>query len=241
MSDHRWQITLEWLCLNCVPGFVEALTPIFPSDTDILTFDSLPDEATDPAAPLSEFVLVPTKTVELENGNRIPVRSFVISRSPVTVEQFERFASDTGYTTIAEQDGPEQTYLNNGTIAGFSRQEAAESHATCITFEDAMAYCNANGVRLPSEAEWMAASLFLPDSSARSGMNDERALTYAMFELTATEEGDSIVLRCGPHYRCPPNWRELVGPNRFTVPKDFYDTPLGFRTIPLNETGQCRM
>lgn len=95
------------------------------------------------------------------------VKGFYMDRHPVTVAQFRRFIEQTGHQTCAERIG-------DGILFDFSRAQwiivpgltweyplgrtkgkAADDHpVTMVSYDDAVAYLNWAGKRLPTEVEW---------------------------------------------------------------------------------------
>lgn len=115
--------------------------------------------------------------------HRVEIASFFIDKYSVTVEQFSQFAESTGFKTEAEKFGDsgifnleKQTWeLVPGTTwrkpFGPSGPDAEDSHpVTHVSWNDAVAYAEWAGKRLPSEAEW--------EFAARSGVNSNKKFSW---------------------------------------------------------------
>ncbi|ALO47448.1 formylglycine-generating enzyme family protein [Pseudohongiella spirulinae] len=124
----------------------------------------------------------------------VTLPDFLLDKTPVTVAAFAEFVAGTGYITTAEQLG-DSAVMQFGTGRWFLQpgaywryplgpdgSEALADHpVTQVSWDDATAYCQAQGKRLPSEVEW--------EFAARSGHDGD--VTYA-FGDELFKEGDSL-------------------------------------------------
>jgi formylglycine-generating enzyme required for sulfatase activity len=90
-------------------------------------------------------------------GRQVDLKSYEIGRYPVTVEEYARFVEDEGY-------GDERRWKAGG-FARWSEPRDWEDQGqhgnrpvTGVSWYEAMAYCEWNGVRLPSDSEWERAA-----------------------------------------------------------------------------------
>jgi formylglycine-generating enzyme required for sulfatase activity len=80
-------------------------------------------------------------------AHQVRVEGFWMSRYEVTNEQFARFVKETGYRTDAEKG-------KGGFIFGPEARKKERYPVPQVSWNDAVAYCQWAGVRLPTEAEW---------------------------------------------------------------------------------------
>jgi formylglycine-generating enzyme required for sulfatase activity len=123
--------------------------------------ESVVEETTEPAAgPLFEdMVLIPAGPFTMgqdgskpKNGpaHEVDLPAFEIDRFEVTNDEFAYFVEQTGYVTYAEE---------NASKNWRDAVEGKGNHPVVyVTWNDAVAYCEWAGKRLPTEAEWEKAA-----------------------------------------------------------------------------------
>lgn len=106
---------------------------------------------------LKEWIGIPQKRVRMSAALYVEVPAFRIAREPVTVREFAEFVAATGYRTTAELNGG-CSYCTACTD-GVAESDRPNLPASCLSLDDAEAFCAWSGTRLPSEAEWLAAAI----------------------------------------------------------------------------------
>ncbi|QNN24377.1 formylglycine-generating enzyme family protein [Planctomycetales bacterium ZRK34] len=190
----------------------------------------------------TRFVTIIDKTIWPHSNHEVRVEAFTIGKRPVTVAQFAAFAKETGYRSTNEQKGSVGTYNSNDQLAGMVEEERLTSPAFCVSYLDAIAYCEWTGCRLPTEAEWLAGFVLdwkESDEDISQDIWDEvrrrpDALEDANPEWTA--EHDTVknlaLVRYGPHYLLEPGWADV--PQRLWHSTDYADLCLTFRVVAQN-------
>jgi len=104
------------------------------------------------AIPAGEFIMGNDVGDDDEKpAHKVFVAAFKIDQFEVTNEQFQAFVEKTGYVSDAEKAGESTTWRTYA--------EGKPKHpVVLVTWNDAVAYCQWCGKRLPTEAEWEKAA-----------------------------------------------------------------------------------
>jgi len=168
----------------------------------------------------------------------IVIKDFYIDITEVTVGQFRLFIEATGYKTIADREGGGYIYggvfkegVNWEYDTHGKRREGSDSDTypvAYITLEDALAYCNWAGKRLPTEAEWEWA--FRGGDTTviykYAGSNDVNVVSWYMDNAKARvhpvgmktpnqiglfDMAGNVVEICNSELKSPPDPRFIIG------------------------------
>lgn len=131
----------------------------------------------------------------------LPVGSFQIDATEVTIGQFRAFVSATGTKTKAEREGGGQVFEMGWTKKPgwtwdkpFGKAASDDEPAVHVTYDEAQNYCRWAGKRLPTDAEWMMAAY--TETRSQPPAPFEKGKTYP-YPTGATPAGANCLSDCG--------------------------------------------
>jgi hypothetical protein len=244
----RADVLCGWYCDECLPRLEAAITAALPEVSSV-TLGT--DRDTYPAPDL-RFIPLFHATAHFENGSTLSLPPYEIARSPVTTGQFDQFTAATGYVTDCERDG-KGSFRFDETIEPIRPKDRGNIPVHNVSFNDALAYCQWANVRLPTEAELLAAALidervmdqqewhdFMFGQTGRFRIENYPNALDGLGEELVTCDGqpDKPVIRSGPFYVREVGWETRS--NRDECRSNEYGLMTGFRLCrltPASESG----
>lgn len=152
----------------------------------------------------------------------VTLEKYWIGRSPVTNAQFSRFVEGSQYVTEAERAGKGLVIVTEGKLqfvngACWSAPSgpgstANPSHAVVhVSWNDAMAYCQWAGLRLPSEAEWEFAARSSDGRAYPWGAIWDKSRCHNSVGGDLGSTGDSALVGSKPSGASPFGCLDMVG------------------------------
>ena len=154
-QSHITRILFDWFPKELLEPLATELTQQFPSIYRMEVGADFESPQRDDFA----FIEVPLKTAPFEDGTHVTVQPFAIAKYPVSIGQFSAFSAKTGYISLAEKCRDEFNYWHVPGRDAIPPEKQLTLPAEFLCYHDAMAYCEWAGRRLPTESEWLAASL----------------------------------------------------------------------------------
>jgi hypothetical protein len=239
-NPKRVEVLCGWYCDTCLPRLEAAITAAFPEVVAV----SVGDDRSPYPPPDVRFIRATDATAYFEDGSTVRPPPYEICRSPVTTGQFEQFTVATGYLTDCERE-ENHSFRFDETIEPIRPKDRANIPVHSVSFNDASAYCLWAHVRLPTEAELLAAALidhrvmnsqewhgFMFGHSGRFQIeNYPNALDGLGPEFVTGGPPDKAIVRGGPFYVRQAGWESAR--YRDELPRNGYRIVIGFRVCRI--------
>lgn len=156
------------------------------------------------------FLLIAT-TLQASPDMQV-IDDFLIDRTEVSIAEFNRFASETGFVSDAERAGGGEVYgwgweQKPGWTwkTPFGVESNDQLPAVHLTYDEAESFCQWRGARLPTENEWRKAAYV----ETRDEPADEfKQGTQYPYPTGESPVGANCLSECG--YRPPESFRALL-------------------------------
>lgn len=217
-ADTGVRLLAQWVCEKCLPRLLDSIALAFPQIEEARVGE-FPEKGNIKSEPAS-IIQVSRRLTTMEDGRDMVVEAFRISSRPISIADYEKFCQESGHVTVAEREQRWDTFRRNGYLTGIEPAKRAQFEARFLSFDDAVAYCEYTGVRLPTDEEFLTAITIDDDhheisaAEARALWEAGRIPRPASWTWTATHEGVGVVARCGPWFAKQPGWEVKMPPYR---------------------------
>lgn len=210
-------LSIQWACNECVDRLLKDLAVAFPQIERAAV--GTPEDPPLPPRDTS-FIDVPARTTTMEDGQQVRVVPFSIGAAPVSTAEYQHFCADTGYVTDAQRTGNLHTFCASPILDVIRPGDRPDYPAMFLSFDDAAAYCQHMGVRLPADSELLTA--ITVDDNVRDISEADRAAIFraaripkpARLSLTSSFNGEKIIARRGPWAAKDRGWDKKGSSNR---------------------------
>lgn len=187
------------------------------------------DEKNQPYIPT--WIEIGPSLVRFEDGRTEHIERFRIADRSVTIREFMVFVGATGYVTTGHREGDlYQTFDGNACVLANESKNRLETPVDFVSYEDAVAFCDWSGTRLPADGEWLAAlvpEFDQPSTSKRSNRSKSEEVPNWVIRDGLAEQ--QACARYGPRGGLPEDYGQY---EYFRVwPTDYHDHFLSIRVV----------